>query len=115
IDHREIYPVFTWDLFSTVPGNKSAYFLKVENTVIFGSRVSEYTSYNYPPEYFWEIQQLGQNFEENRNKLPLLEFGRYFVNKPVTFKLVKLDYNPVEFKKSEKVYSEKVIGSFLVK
>lgn len=113
-DQKEKYPIFDWNLFSSVPGENNHFFIKVDQKILFGPEISNYLDIDYLPEYFFKVQEAGIHFETTGERVFLREIEGKFIKRPVLYKLVKVEYNPLELKRSGKIKNEEVLGEFWV-
>lgn len=115
---NEVYPLFSWDLFSKVPNNETSYFLRITNfrgkekdVILIGPKVEEYINIEYLYDYYWLVQRLGRNIEEGEGKDVKQKVDELFKG-PASYDLVKIEYDPYLFVTEGEYINLEVIERF---
>ncbi|HET7098666.1 MAG TPA: hypothetical protein VFI61_00290 [Patescibacteria group bacterium] len=113
---HDFYPFYAWDLFSRVPNDETAYFLRVKkignedkNIILTGGEVQRYLNIDFPQDYHGKIQNIANRFLATGSVNEFKSVEAMFKTQPVQYELVELKYNPLDLIRYQKVISEKVL------
>jgi len=118
LPHRDYYPFFSWSLFSNVSHRDKSFFVRVKNSsddrgvLIYSSRVSQYMNVDFLPDYFWTIQEIGNNIVDGVFDPKIKDIENLFKQRPYSFEIVQLEYDPWTLKTQGNYLSLKVIQEF---
>lgn len=118
LPHHDFYPFFSWNLFSNVSVSDTSYFVKVKagkddmGQLVYSDKVSEYLNIEFLPDYFWTIQQIGQNISKNIRYDDLGYIENNFKVKPFEYEIVKVIYDPLLLKQKGIYFSSETIATF---
>jgi len=116
VPKHDFYPFYAWDLFSRVPSNETAYFLRikkfgneVKNVTLVGGEVQNYLNMDFPQDYHGMVQTIVNRFLASGLTNEFKDLEASFKERPIQYEVVELEYNPLDFIRYQKVISEKVI------
>lgn len=122
---REIFPLFSWFLFSLVPGKSTGYDILIKE--VQGRPVTPALPYRQATQFFSSghsvviyraIQELGKAVKENDEdavKVLRTSIEKFFYMKPVQYDLVKIHFqNPLQrWRTQEQPLQSQLVKSFV--
>jgi hypothetical protein len=121
--HNEIFPAFTWNLFSTVPNEATDYTIRIlgiggvplDSPIEFGKARKHFPLARSRQAHF-ALQRLGKALEDGRyplsRRLRSMIEGKYLDSRGVSYEVVVRTYHPLEWMRDGSQLEERVIRSF---
>lgn len=120
----DIYPIFSWNLFSYIPNDQYKFSLRVLSYGTdkytppkrFDEMATIFEKIHQPPtEYVRDIDQMGYALQgKDTDKIARIKtrLDTMFYKTPATYEITKVRYNPVEFWRTRSYISEVVLITF---
>lgn len=113
---HDFYPFYAWDLFSRVPNNETAYFLRVKkfgdkekDVILVAGEVQNYLNMDFPQDYHGKVQAVVGRFLLSGSANEFEELEENFKEDSTKYEVVELEYNPLDLVRYQKIISEKIL------